>query len=1113
MEYIELNNLNKGFMKNEMHNDLNFEWEDTQLLEDLLKKIDNVYPYSNDPQEFLDDKYFLNEINKLLNLLFERKINKELFIENLEKILKELLGKYPTMEYQYKYDIEKYKKIISKSNRLIIKGCGGIGKSYFIYKLEEKLSEYNIDHICVYGKYNIEIPIKVFEEIKNKRRDFYFIIDAINEFTEEEQKKILKNIEHLETNKNINIIVTYRTSSISKEIVAYLNRVLKNEYEFRGVDFESSLLKLIETYGIESVRYIDVIESNNPFYLKMLNEILFNSKLRNEEIGSLVQITFIMEKYIKDICGSDNWSIVKDIGKYMFENELNDISEERLRIIATNKYDEFIKKMVQNNFIGTYNYNGKLNFVFSIQKLSDYIIARPLFDLIKDKTEVEIISIVNSKLAKMYTLYDAFALVLFDKFKDNDIKKALRIIFKSDISKELEIKIFKKVSFDLDQINVIQRSLKYEDYKELFLSLGGFPNRPFNCKNYLNKILLKNSELQKNILVKYRESEYILHLKNILYTLPFITDEFDFLEEYFYYAFWLMAVPMERIRKLAIKVVYDITFKNDFFINYLMKSYYLIDEMYIKKGIIHVLTKLPKQEKIEKFINKIYLNKDEIDAEIIHRTSVYLNKEDDYQLLKKTNLNVVIPKKVEVDKKLDLKCIMFTSDIYEKYLLKFERYSSGNTISLYQNFIINDSEEINEYNKKILKKFDCIKYNGYCKYSIGNGIFKDHLEPIKITEISPERMFILYQEIFKELSKKYSYDYSKQEKFDDHINKFTNSLLKKILLLSQDVLLGSLMTNYYTNEFYVYNDDKTLGYKNYSYITYDEEKIYLSSPVSPYNELIDKLNDKLCERIELYKNNDYKWWKNSKISIDNCSKMIKPIQCENVNWSLIGGEVHLFIVDFINVSYSCYMAINPSEDLIGDVDSRYLTIENNRYYGNISDYINQDCSKNMLIPNFESDSLDIKNSNLSLPPPKLVKLLNLNYNFKRSSWDDNNGNVIIICDNNPKNYFKYPVSGAIYIRTDILNRIKKENNIVYWGYTEKLFKEYGWNENASLHIELDSNGNATKKFNNNNLISSKKEINIQCKKCQYDIFKEQEEISNNFNFRILDDLINDNDSK
>lgn len=1113
MEYKKLNDKNKKYMIDGINNDLNFEWEDSHLLDQIIRKINNIYPYSSDPQDFIDDKYYLNEINKLFKLLFDRKLDKVFFLDKLEKLFNEMLSKFPTLSYQYRYNINMYKEIISKSNRLIIKGCGGIGKSYFIYKLEETLSENKIDHLCVYGKYNDYIPETIYDEIKNKKKDFYFVIDALNEFNESEQQKILNHLKSIQKNNNINIIITYRTSSLKSNIVEQLNENLKNEHDFKGVDFESSILKLIETYGVETVRLIDVIESNNPLYLTMLNKILFNTKIKGEKLQSIAQMTFIMESYIKGICGLENWKLVKKIGSYMFDNSKTSITEDELKTITGNQFDSFVENMIQNDFMESYEHDYTLYFLFTIQRLSDYIIARSLFNFIKDKDENDIINLVNEKLDKMYSMHEAFALVLLDKYKDKDINTALRIIFKSEIGKELDIGIFKKISFNGKQIQCIQKFIKYENVQNLFLLLGGYVNRPFNCKNYLNQKILDDENIQKKLLVKFRESEYLMHLKNMVYTLPFLEKETDILEEYFYYAFWLMSVPVERIRKLAIKVVYDISYKNTKFAGYLIELYDKINELYIKKGIIHVLTKLSKTRKITNFIKKVYFNPEEIDAEIVYRTAAYLKKEDEYQLLNKKNLNTIIPKNVRVDSKLDLKQIIFIADIYEKYLLKFKRYTDGNTLSLYNNFILNDNREIYEFNNKLYEKFSCVKNNGDCKYSVGDYLFKEHMEPIDIIDIDSKRMFILFQEIFKKVCGVYGYNYNEKEKFDIHLNKFENSLLKKILLLSQDILLGSLMTNYYTSEFSVYNDDKTFGYKNYSYIMYDEEKIYLTSPVGPYNELVDKLNSKICENIDLYNNNTYRWYKSKKESIENCQKMMSPIICDNNSWSLIGGDVHLFVVDFINVFYSCYMAFNPQEQLLGNEDSRYLTIENKRYYGSVSDYPSEKYSKNMSIPNFESNSLDIKETNMAFPPPNLVKHLNLKYNFKTSSWDDINGNQIILCDNNAKNFYKYPVSGAIYIKTDILEELKKHNYVVYWCYTEKLYKNYGWNEKASLHLELDSDGNVIKEFNNNNLSNSEKSVPLKCKRCKYNIYKKQNEISNNYTLKIINDLLDDDVSK
>ena len=70
MKYKSLNEKNKNLMNSEMNNDLNFEWEDAYLLDEIIRKYDDLYPFSSDPQEFINDKYYLSEINRLFNSLF-----------------------------------------------------------------------------------------------------------------------------------------------------------------------------------------------------------------------------------------------------------------------------------------------------------------------------------------------------------------------------------------------------------------------------------------------------------------------------------------------------------------------------------------------------------------------------------------------------------------------------------------------------------------------------------------------------------------------------------------------------------------------------------------------------------------------------------------------------------------------------------------------------------------------------------------------------------------------------------------------------------------------------------------------------------------------------------
>ena len=84
-------------------------------------------------------------------------------------------------------------------------------------------------------------------------------------------------------------------------------------------------------------------------------------------------------------------------------------------------------------------YDNKNKYVFSIQKLSDFIIARTLHDKINGLSDEEIIDIINEKLSKMYSLYEPFTILIFDRFKNKNIKRALNIIFNSKLNEEFEL--------------------------------------------------------------------------------------------------------------------------------------------------------------------------------------------------------------------------------------------------------------------------------------------------------------------------------------------------------------------------------------------------------------------------------------------------------------------------------------------------------------------------------------------------------------------------------------------------------------------------------------------------------------------------------------------------
>lgn len=1118
----ELNSLNyENYlkMKNDIKGNISFMWQDRYLLNTLLKKFETIYPCYDDPEKLKEDKNLI-EINKYISDFNDRKIIEKDFVRNIDGRLKSILERYPEVKYRNKYDINYYKNELSFANRLLITGEAGIGKSYYLYEFSEKLKNKGIPYLCIYGKYTKKISNSIMKYISNIDSEFYLIIDALNELSIREQKSILEFLNSIIMNSNVNIIVSYRIRNLSDKIENELKSILKNLYKFEGVDYEDSLEKLIENYGIEFNKYFNILETNNPAYLRMLYTIFdYNLKKNRKKyvdnrIGDLVQITSILEKYIKIICGEKYWDLTKNICSHMYNNNHDYITYKEIKNTILDDTDFYIEKMSKENLIDYYLYDGEKKYVFTMQLMSDYLIVRFLNNEIKNKNINEIIDIVNNKIKANYSWIEPIIILIFDKYKNDDITIALNIISNSQLKKHFNTEIIKKMIFNKEQIDIIQEKMNFVEDASGILQLGGFHDRPFNCVNYYNKLLLDDKNKIKNLSFKYSFSTTLFKLKNTLYNLILINKNNSYVEEMFWYSFWLSSSSIDRVRNLCLKVLYEICLKFPEYCKKLLELYSKVDEYYLKKTIIHILSSINdiNEDNIHIF-EQIYNDYEEIDYEIILRLYNTKKLKKSYIELNKKNIYKTVDGKYAVDKELDLKHILMITDIYEKYLLNFERYHYDDVLNIHEKLILNDKNEITKWNNQFKYKFKCISENGYCEYSLYGSLFKKIMPSINYINYSEKNMFIMYQEIFKKVCNYYNYSYDKTESFDEHLNPFSNSILRKCLLISQDLMYGSLMCNYYTNKI-LQN-----GYELFEPFTMNEKYINVCTPISLYCEDVQRLNNKIEKKFDLNGIRDNNWYMDNMLPVDNLKSLLIPISYGGNEWIPICIEIHKYVSDdkynhLYTESYDWTISIDASKKLLGDSNSSKLTIEKEKYEGNILKF--NECSyiKSVYIKTIEYDSKDFKNTNLSFPPPAIIKELKLHYDTKNSTWKNSRGDIVLYCDNNNSDFYSNPITNSIYMRKDYFDIICEKFMVLFWAYTEKNYLNKGWNEEASLHLEFDSKGNIISKYKNNSLKHVEESFNNNCKKCKYGIFRKlNKPISYPKINLIIDDLIKGDEEK
>lgn len=180
MNYIDLNLDNRKWADSAFFLENEFDWEEDDLLDYLMGKLPSLTYTSKEKDEAVQLK-----VSKLCNALSEKcdtyniyKSHNSIFLGEIKEIIDEIHNVSPywsALNYDY------VEKIFNMQKSCLLFGEGGIGKSYFIKCLEEKLELQGIKHLCLYGKHCKNIDIVNFEEIAKigESEEFVFIFDAV----------------------------------------------------------------------------------------------------------------------------------------------------------------------------------------------------------------------------------------------------------------------------------------------------------------------------------------------------------------------------------------------------------------------------------------------------------------------------------------------------------------------------------------------------------------------------------------------------------------------------------------------------------------------------------------------------------------------------------------------------------------------------------------------------------------------------------------------------------------------------------------------------------------------------------------------------------------------
>lgn len=1095
MEYKQLNLRNRKKMNGICKAEIEMQWEDSELLDILLGVLPKVRRKRDDEKVGKQ----INDLEKVLKSYDIYATNKEKFIESLSNIVTDIRKECPhwygldTFEIQRRIDMQKF---------CLISGEGGIGKSYFVKCLEEELERKSIEHLCIYGKF--EKSIDEIDELEitelAKEKTFVFVVDAVNEMAVQSQRDLIHILKRLKEVKGMRIVVTYRTGTMSQDTICELEEIAQYLYKFPGVSYESALMQLSQIPIADVYRYEDILYSNNPMLLNMLCTVLKNEKVEEQSVNSISTITYILEQYIKTGLKDVNlWRNTKKVAKWMYENSRKWIDKNSL-INIVDSPSAFIEKMEQQGFLAGYVNEGEETYSFAIDTLTDFLLAREIWSQFNKDKLSESIQMLKEKLKKLYGIEAVVILALFDKFSP-DYELIKQILVETNLLERFDYETLLKIRFEETDINSFLQHFKTNSSKELLLYFGGYIDKPFNCTNYINTYYFENGEKQLQELSEVLSGRYIKgrvkeRLKNILYFINVRDSKEKRLEEAFFFALWCCAAPNADVRCLAMKLLYDVVVQDVRFKEVLEQKYKQIRDEYIKEAIIYVICASANLSKKDKaFLEDIVDDENYLHAKSLRRIAKALGRGYDYINWKKVNkyrydLNASISE--------NLNRLFFHVDLREKYLLHF-RYWGPEHIDIYNQFLKIDKYEIREWNAFLKEKFYCVN-TGECCGSFG---FERNAEEYfgksyrdKVLDV--KSFMCSFECVIKENFEIYGAIYAAEDRARGGEREFENSVMKKAIIIAQDIFYGSMMCNYYTNQFATYNNvQNSIGYEVYDPIEYEEE-IRIATPIPVFQEKMEAIGDVIVSRMILPGGDTEQWVHDADITEMNLRQLMKPVEVAGQEWIVIAARLFMHEGESGDHSwqehYDYWCCTSSEQKIDGTTEDRYLTIELKEYRESIEEYVN--CIEFPClckdIPIICSNSEVFDETHLVLPPAELIKNLNLRISLSDMTWRNEHDEIIICCNNNKHSYYEDFVGGTVVMRKDVYDKYIKDYFLKFFAYSEKWTPSTGYADETAFHFEIED-GNITRKYYNylDNHAQKSEEDMGHCEECPYGFLKKE----------------------
>ncbi len=1100
MNFKSINDEQNKSMKNSLVQD-SYKWDDSNLFSYLRgylpeQQFFHRYYGKELSTEELEQNKIIQEINKLIGDYNHNITSTKVRFFEIDKLyskLEKYIDKYLTA-----YDSIKSQFIFNRT--ILLNGPGGIGKSQFLYELSQQLPQDSF--LTIYGKYCPTIDINVLNEIQNisKEKRFYFIIDAINELDQVSQDLILKFMKNNKSNRNLRIIVSYRDFSLNSIILNKLKLLADKEELFTGVSADYALEKISQKYNLDLSIYSRLLYDNNPLHLKMIIKSISDNQLNRKGLKAITKGTYIYEHFIKDVLSRKEWCNTKNILDYMVTSQSKRIDGSNLKSILGNDLSQYVKKMKQNQFADTYISEKTEYFYFINETLTDYLIARNLFDKFNNMNEKDIITFVNNIINIFATIQIPIILLLLEKY-ENDILKAINIIHKSDLNHHFDLNVFNEAVLSSDNMKKLTKYIKPNiTISEILRIAGGNEGNPFNCTNYLNDKITNNDIIFSFKYDKYEKKELRNRIKIYARSISKFNYNQYYLREKLYFGLYLLSVPDKILRSLCEKMIFEIINSDETFIEEIIKFYYKYNDEYIQESIVLILGSFKKNSRsIIDFFKKIN-DENLVNQNMLYHIDRYLNEEENYAKYSKVNYMNYKGKRKNLKILKFLRSVFFTNK-YDYDFFGFDSYSDK--IHFQIHFLLDNKNNISEINNYIEKNYTCLYCDNNCSPTHFKELIVDKKFKINEETIIDNDLYLAWENIFKNYLRKHKIKISQLE-HEIAVEELDKGIVYKLLDLSFSKICGSVSCNYYTNKFEIYSSDK--GFQQ-NYFNPYHEKHQIFYPISVYSETIEVLNNKVTKQVYIPNIKDIVWVNDASLALNNTIKIISTIEYNSEQWVPIYGSVRFkgnldnrYGYNWMD-TYIFNLAVDENYNLTLSPDNdRKYTIESAIYTGNIHEVYKNQFSQTSSLNNSSSCKDEFPPTDFNIPPTEIINYFNLHYCNSTSSWNNSADEIVLLINNNEGSWYNEGVSGSIFFKKTFFDIFFKNHNYKYFCFTEKFIPETGYSSESAMQIQINSDGTILnyKHYKEENKTSKK---HNNCQDCV--VYLQQEKEKRNFKYEEL----------